>query len=216
MRKQLASVVLLCLWFLLLTGVGLAQQQVILGQSTTGNILFTNTGPNSANFMFTGTCGANPQCLSGYGYYGANVGTYDMWIVGAPLTLGSPTGGVFPINMGSSTINFTYDFTGNYLDGTIVLQNLTDGTQSPRFVGYLDITASTLAGFTVGDRAYMDFTGYLGYNPTVDEVYSGSAASTSGILSSGELAPVPEPGTMVLFGTGLAGLVGFARRRMNL
>src|ERR1019366_6324845 len=35
-----------------------AGTQVTLGQSTIGDVLFINTGPDSASFSFTGMCGA--------------------------------------------------------------------------------------------------------------------------------------------------------------
>src|ERR1039458_5210090 len=74
-----------------------AGTQVTLGQSTIGDVLFINTGPDSASFSFTGMCGAQSNCLSGYGYYGSNVGTYEMWVVGGPMTLVLPPVASIPL-----------------------------------------------------------------------------------------------------------------------
>jgi hypothetical protein len=39
-------------------------------------------------------------------------------------------------------------------------------------------------------------------------------ADTDNIKFAGDLAPIPEPGTMLLFGTGLVGLAGLGRRKI--
>lgn len=214
------SPVLLFTCLILLTTLGFSSQiPVILGNSDTGQILITNTGPNSAEVSFTGTCGANSDCLSGFAYYGSSVGTYSMWFASGSgdLTLGSPTGGVYPINMGGNTIDFAFNFGGFFLDGTVTLNNVTDGSNAPRFIGGLLVTSSNLAGFGDGVYSDLDFNAYLGNNPTIDEVYSGMAHSTQGPLSSGEIVPgtTPEPTSIALFGSGILGIAGVLRRRLN-
>jgi PEP-CTERM motif len=193
-----------------------AGTQVTLGQSTIGDVLFINTGPDSASFSFTGMCGAQSNCLSGYGYYGSNVGTYEMWVVGGPMTLGSPTSGVYPIDMSGATIYFTFSYGSSYLDGDLLLENVTDGTEMPRFIGGMDISSSNLPGFPNG--RYVDFDGniYLGSGPTLDQVYAGTAPSTRGFLSSGQFLPIPEPGSIALFGSGILGLAGLLKRKMMI
>ncbi|HZL67292.1 MAG TPA: hypothetical protein VFC29_08175, partial [Candidatus Limnocylindrales bacterium] len=61
-RKWTPLLLFVCLVSLTALGFG-SQTPVILGNSDTGQMLFTNTGPNSADMSFTGTCGATPDCL---------------------------------------------------------------------------------------------------------------------------------------------------------
>jgi hypothetical protein len=218
-RKWSPLLLFVCLVSLTALGFG-SQTPVILGNSDTGQMLFTNTGPNSADMSFTGTCGATPDCLSGFGYYGSNVGNYSMWFAGGGsghLALGSPTSGVYPLSMGGNTIDFTFSYGTSFLDGTVTLFNVTDGSNAPRFLGGLDITSSNIPGFVDGGYANLDFNAYLGNNPRIDQVFSGQAHSTEGPLSSGELVPAstPEPSSLALFGSGVLGLAGLLRRKLN-
>jgi hypothetical protein len=128
-----------------------------------------------------------------------------------------PTGGVYPLSMGGNTIDFAFSYGTSFLDGTITLLNITDGTNAPRFIGGLNITSSNIPGFVDGGYADLDFNAYLGSNPTIDQVYSGLAHSTEGPLSSGEIVPAatPEPSSIALFGSGVLGLAGLLRRKLN-
>jgi len=56
---------------------------------------------------------------------------------------------------------------------------------------------------------------YDGYQSFVDEMSShyGLAVRSGDVSQGGE--PVPEPATMLLFGSGMAGLAGYRRRRAN-
>ena len=189
--------------------------ELILGQSTTGDVMFSNLA-GTVDLSDTG-CGGN--CLEGFGYFGTIVGNYEFTLAGTP-TLGSPTNGMYPISMNGSTIDFTWLSQDHslYLDGNVTLNNVTDGTQVPRFIGGLFMTNTDLPGYSVGTDAALDFNVYLGSNPSLDYVYAHPGSSTEGYLSAGELPPAstPEPGSIVLFGSGLVGLAGVLRRKMML
>ncbi len=192
---------------------------VTLGQSSPSQVLFTNTGSDNVSMSFTGTCGSNPDCLSGPGYYVANggitnAGTYDMWITGGAPSLGSPAGSVYPVDMDGATINFTFGHGSSFLDGTVTLDSIIGGTNLPRFIGGLYITSTNIPGFSNGEYADMDFSVYLGSNPLIDDVYAGSAPSTTGPLSSGEFAATPEPSSIALFGSGVLALAAALKRKL--
>jgi len=135
-------------------------------------------------------------------------------------TLGTPSGFLYPVNMNGTTINFQFSAGSDYLDGTVNLQTLTGGTQILNFVGLLSITSSDLPGYPAMCGASpcvseIDFAINLGSDYSLEQVYSGSQQSTQGYLSSGQVSPVPEPGSMVLFGSGVVSLAGLLRRRLN-
>jgi hypothetical protein len=60
-----------------------------------------------------------------------------------------------------------------------------------------------------------DFTVNLGHNQTVSQIFQVPGAQTSGNVSSGELAPAPEPGALGLVGSGVLALAGLLRRYLN-
>ncbi|MGB8771607.1 MAG: PEP-CTERM sorting domain-containing protein [Candidatus Korobacteraceae bacterium] len=218
-RKFSVLLLLVCLVSLTALGFG-SSSPVILGDSGNDQITFTNMGSNSAEVAFVGSCSQNPtNCLSGYAYDGANVGTYSMWFVSGrgagDMSLGSPTNDVYPINMDGSVIDFAVSFGSSFIDGTVDLFNVTDGTNVPRFIGGLDITSSNVPGFTNGGYSDLDFNIFLGNNPTITQVYSGQAQFTEGPISAGELQPVPEPSSIALLGSGVLGLAGVLRRKLN-
>lgn len=61
------------------------------------------------------------------------------------------------------------------------------------------------------DTVTMNLTSWDWYD--IDNVVAGTITSLPGANNGGGAAPVPEPATMLLFGTGLAGLIGAKSRK---
>ena len=220
MKAKWSMYLLLAVFVLIVTGTSLAgPTQIILGVSTTGDVVFTNTGGN-VNVTLSGDCGKGPaDCLSGFAYYGNLVGDYAMWLSGpgGPPTLGAPTGNLYPIDMDGATLNFSTTIQSYFVNGLISLMEVNGGTKTPTFEGILDITDSNFPGYPIGDKLSFDFTINLTDNPSLEDVYSGKYSKTSGYLSSGQIPPsVPEPGSFLLLGSGVVGIAGLLRRKLGL
>lgn len=76
----------------------------------------------------------------------------------------------------------------------------------------------TITDYTLPSFIGMDLN-ILGYGNNADLIFLGQDRETVGSLGSDDdfkiAAPVPEPATMFLFGTGLVGLMGWRKRKNN-
>lgn len=197
----------------LFVGICAAQTDLIIGQSS-GNVVFSNPA-GTVDVSFAGdVCGSG--CLSGFGYYGSTVGNYEFALTGTPV-LGTPTDGVYPVNMNGSSLTFGWSSGSSFLDGNITLDNVTDGTQTPRVIGSMYVSASSLTGYAAGTDVPLDFNIYLGTNPSLDFVAQNQGSSTEGYISAGEInqGTTPEPGSFVLFGSGVMGLGLVVKRKLR-
>jgi len=224
MAKKYCHFVLLTAVVAVLTTVASANQ-VTIGNSTTGNVKFTNVHGDTKDvqFSFTGNCkeGGN-NCVSGSGLYGTDVGSYKMWITGGSPLLTSPDSfDVYGVNLNAATVHFWMKLmTGGSgtLTGTVNLEQLSGGSiREPELLG--GFTATTVSGaflssFSPGITTPGDFTVFLNNTINVDQVFGGKkGAHVQGPISSGEILPTPEPANLGLVGTGLLMMAGVIRRR---
>jgi hypothetical protein len=102
--------------------------------------------------------------------------------------------------------NGTLDTNGNYYQGAVGLYNKGDLTNLVRSAYWADYTDYGYTFYFNTDTGEQQRT----LNPALQAL---GFAVRSGIVS--EVAPVPEPSTLLLLGGGLAGLVGWRQRRRN-
>jgi len=178
-----------------------------VGLAVTG---FTFTGPGSVQF--------GPNIIS--------TGNYAVSASGA-ATLTSTNGGTtFTWNGGPLSFTFNdngINGTGAVVTGLATVGTISDHTQNPKFVTQLLVTGNTaatgttLSEFVVGNTFDFDFNLNVGQFPSgfLDVIYNSAAGtSTTGNLNTGAVV-TPEPGSMVLLGTGLIGLGGTLRRKLK-
>jgi hypothetical protein len=241
MRKQMMVLALLTLALTLGTMTASAQVAILAGSSSPVN--FLNNADGTASIQLGGGCDGitTTTCtLSGtaFDFVGDTGGTYAFTTINddfLPIDGGLLVDGLIPpstslhsVMPNGTATTFSMGFTdGDSLSATVHWISINDGSPQPRF-------NFTLTGITVsGDAAWTslfasgnatgDFTlspmtcsGVSGPCTLSDILASGSTGAFGGSnVSSGEILASPEPGSLLLFGTGLFAFGGFLRRRIR-
>ena len=170
---------------LLLGAINVKADQLTLSDTCTGSLTAVAGTPGAWGGSVSGCQGSFDSSSSG-----ALIGD-STWSLNAST-------GAFSFGDGSHTITGTMTLGSVLFSGSLALLQ-----------GSLDVTGITgglpLSAYNVGGVYNWDMT-LNGCTTNVDKV-------TTCSVSSGEV-PVPEPGSLALFGSGLVGLAGYLRRKI--
>jgi hypothetical protein len=194
-----------------------------------GSITFTSNGNGTVSFTTSGF--TTPGLASFQSPNGTELSSGSFTLGAMTGTMGPESDGIFDVTIGGVE-SFTYTATVGYgsnasanatdkLTGTVDWNGVKDGTSTPQFDDDSELAIATSVGsstFTndfktpIPGMAEIDFTVNLSSSTLTTLAGESAGTQLTGTFSSGEVTPVPEPVSLILFGSGLIGL-GAARLR---
>ena len=144
----------------------------------------------------------------------------DVTVSGGTVTIDETSGlwssyfydDFFSVGADALSLSVDYSLSSGMDDVDWLVAIIDDGSN---YFYDLEITGNNSGTYTLDLTPYQNSTISLSFGLEADfsDWDYGSVATFSNFDLVSDAAPVPEPGTMVLFGTGLAGLVGASRKK---
>jgi hypothetical protein len=202
------------------------QNNISLNGTTSGSVNFTGAGSGNLTLAL-GSCNGGTNCIdgsaSGNGVFGGGSPPLNGFfeISGASvlaLTNTSPTnwnvtGGTFSFIFSSLADGGGLDFLNGTLDLIDLGQSGSSGTFNTNFVANLTGLGGSLASLFTSAGGIANISLSLNTSSNLSGLALGAPAS--GTIGHASITTTPEPGMMMLFGSGLLMLGGFLRRQLR-